>query len=114
MKIVEKNRFATDPVAPTRLMKRTPWPGETEEQRLTRQLRRATERNAAEFDRGFQAAILMVAHGADLERLKEASGVVAAEWEDTQPMVVPECPTQPVGFDDETTVVEVPVFASGQ
>lgn len=111
MKIVEKVRSAQDPaVAPTRLIRRTPLAFETESElnMLTRQLRRATARNHAEFDRGFQAAILMLEHGADLERLKEASGVVAGEWEDTQPVA---CDIAAHGWDQEDTLVEQPEFA---
>lgn len=111
MKIVEKVRSASDPaVAPTRALRRTPLPEESEVESLTRQLRRANERNSNEFDRGFQAAILMVRHGADLERLQEASGVVAAEFEDTQPVV---CDTGNMCWDQEDTLVQSPSFALG-
>lgn len=60
--------------------------GREERERLRRQLRRLLERNSGAFDQGFQAAIAMVAAGATLERLREASGVVATDFEDTSPM----------------------------
>lgn len=90
-----------DQTAPTRSM-RTPAPIQ----------RPCTQ--PSEFDRGFRAAMAMVTNSNDLQRLKEASGIVAVEWDDsTVPMVVPECPTQPVEYEPDTVVVEVPVFASG-
>jgi len=91
MKIVEKISSVTDPaIKPTRMIRaRGTLPEESEVERLTRQLKRATDRNVAEFDRGFQAATLLVKHGADYDRLVEASGVVAGEYEDTEPVLLP-------------------------
>jgi hypothetical protein len=63
--------------------------------RMTRQLRRATERNMVAFDEGFGAAVLMVANGADLEQLKAACGTVAREWQDTEPVAL-------VDWDEDT------------
>jgi hypothetical protein len=65
--------------------------------RLTRQLRRATERNMRAFDEGFGACVQMVAAGADLEQLRAACGVVAMEWQDTEPHSAPV-------FDDDLPV----------
>jgi hypothetical protein len=59
--------------------------GRDERDRLRRHVRRLSERNAVAFDEGFAAAVRMVEAGADLERLRAASGVVAANHEDTSP-----------------------------
>lgn len=67
--------------------------------RVTRQLRRATERNMSVFDEGFGAAVLMVEKGADLQQLKAACGVVAREWQDTEPVASVQC-----DWDEDTNV----------
>lgn len=59
--------------------------GKDEIERLRRQVRRLSERNALAFDQGFQSAVTMVEAGADLHQLRAASGVVANDWEDTSP-----------------------------
>lgn len=75
MKVVERVRHQTPLES-----------GRQEKERLRLQLRRMSERNAVAFDQGFAAAVRMVEAGADLERLRAASGVVAADFEDTSPM----------------------------
>ena len=77
--------------APTRQIVR-----ESERDRLTRQLRRAQERNSRAFDEGFAAAVSMIEHGADLQQLRCATGVVSAEW----------CDPVPISFEDEPTNVD--------
>lgn len=84
MKIVE--RYRQRPL--TKIIRH-----ESDAERLERQLRRATERNHTMFDQGFQAAVRMLEAGADLKRLKEASGVVATECADTDPIFLDESPT---------------------
>ncbi len=109
----------------TRSLRATPAPqarsraDEDELGRLRRQLRRSTARNSEAFDQGFAAAVDMVARGATLDRLRDASGVVAREFDDTEPMVIVSlaprrCPTSCPGssgpFDDEDpTFVDLPV-----
>jgi hypothetical protein len=83
---------------------------EAEIARLRRQLRQVTDRNSRAFDQGFAAAVDMVARGATLERLREASGVVESEWRDTEPVDVTELrlnPSTSTGDDfEEDTLVD--------
>lgn len=65
-------------------------------ERLNRQLRRATERNMSAFDEGFGACVQMVERGADIEQLKAACGVVAMEWQDTEPNTTWDDITEPM------------------
>ena len=69
---------------------------------LVRRLRRATERQHQAFDQGFAAAVRMLEAGASLERLREASGVPANEWEDTHPVPRVEFDSAP---DTDVTIV---------
>lgn len=78
MRIIEKVRDGA--------LKTVSLRAESQLDRLTRQLRRATERNMRAFDEGFGAAVRMMAAGADLEQLRGACGVVAMEWQDTEPV----------------------------
>lgn len=84
---------------------------EDEVSALQRQLRRAVERNSQQFDQGFAAAVAMVAAGADLERLREASGIVACEYGDTSPieLIMPD-DTVPTSLDDLMETVEAEAF----
>lgn len=92
MKIVEKIRDgaigATAPTRQLRVHKAAMTSEEDEQAVLLRQLRRATERNSRAFDEGFEAAVVMVQNGADLEQLRAASGAVAIEWSDTAPIEI--------------------------
>lgn len=45
---------------------------------LTQQLRKAQEEKQTAFDRGFEAAVIMVRAGASLERLEAAAGIPVA------------------------------------
>ena len=54
------------------------------------------------FDQGFRAAVDMVVRGADVEQLVSATGVVAREWEDTEPTF-----DEPTQVDQATFIDDV-------
>ena len=64
---------------------------------LKRRVRRLTERNKAQFDLGFAAAIRLMEEGASLERIKEAQCIPSAlPEEDTLPFDEPDTDVHPI------------------